>query len=46
MRYDILELIAANRIVELSAHMAENEALARIIEPIIAARLNLTDRML
>ena len=46
VRHDILQLIAANRIDELSGLMAENEALARIIKPIIAGRLNLTDRVL
>lgn len=46
VRLDALQLIAANRLDELAELEAREPALAAQIAPIIAARLNLTDRVL
>ena len=45
-RMDALSLIAANRLDELEQLKAQDPALAKILQPIIANRLNLTDRVL
>ncbi|WP_371227760.1 serine/threonine protein kinase [Roseovarius sp. 2305UL8-3] len=45
-RMDILTLIATNRLDELEQLQAGDEALAAELKPIIAERLNLTDRIL
>jgi len=44
IRQDILDLVAMNRIPELSPLMASDSEMAGIITPIIEARLNLSDR--
>ncbi len=46
LREDALALVAANRLDELELMMAGDTALAEILKPIIAGRLNLTDRVL
>ena len=43
---DALSLIAANRLDELAELTAADPALAETIAPIVAHRLNLTDRVL
>lgn len=45
-RMDALQLIATNRLDELAQMQASDPALSRTLKPIIAERLNLTDRML
>ncbi|MRU16078.1 serine/threonine protein kinase [Roseovarius sp. A21] len=45
-RMDALTLIATNRLDELEQLRAQNPALAETLAPIIAKRLNLTDRVL
>ncbi|MEO0751538.1 MAG: phosphotransferase [Pseudomonadota bacterium] len=45
LRMDVLQLIAANRLDELEVAMVAEPALAEALAPIIAARLNLTDRV-
>jgi hypothetical protein len=45
-RMDALELIAANRLDELAQLQEREPELAKTLAPIIAARLNLTDRVL
>ena len=45
-RMDALTLIATNRLDELEQMMANEPDLAEVLKPIIAARLNLTDRVL
>ncbi|WP_336098111.1 phosphotransferase [Roseovarius sp. CH_XMU1461] len=45
-RMDALSLIAANRLDELAELTAADPALAETIAPIVAQRLNLTDRVL
>ncbi|MCV6597554.1 MAG: serine/threonine protein kinase [Mangrovicoccus sp.] len=44
IRQDVLDLIAMNRIPELTPLMAQDADLASILAPIIAYRLNLSDR--
>lgn len=44
VRLDILDRIAMNQIPELSPLLARDPALAAIVEPIVAGRLNLSDR--
>jgi len=46
MREDALQLVAANRLDELEMLTASDPELALIMGPIIAERLNLTDRVL
>ncbi|MFK7939719.1 MAG: serine/threonine protein kinase [Roseovarius sp.] len=46
VRLDVLQLIATNRLDELAEMQAKDPALAEAIKPLIAQRLNLTDRML
>ena len=43
-RLDILSLIAMNQMTELDAALSGDPELARIVQPIAAARLNFTDR--
>ncbi|UXX82678.1 serine/threonine protein kinase [Roseovarius pelagicus] len=43
-REDVLHLIAANRLDELQMLIAADSELATVLRPIIASRLNLTDR--
>jgi len=45
-RLDVLQLIATNRLDELAAMLESEPTLGDQIKPLIAARLNLTDRML
>jgi hypothetical protein len=45
-RMDVLQLIATNRLDELTELQARDPALADTLKPLIAERLNLTDRML
>ncbi len=45
-RLDALELVAANRLDELALLQEGEPALSNALKPIIAARLNLTDRVL
>ncbi len=45
-RDDLLTLVATNRTDELEAALAREPALAATLRPIIAGRLNLTDRLL
>jgi len=45
-RMDVLTLIAANRLEELDALRKTDPALAELLDPILVARLNLTDRVL
>ncbi|MBZ8118493.1 serine/threonine protein kinase [Roseovarius sp. LXJ103] len=45
-RMDILSLIAANRLDELAELSAADPTLAPVLKPLIANRLNLTDRVL
>jgi hypothetical protein len=45
-RQDVLQLIATNRLDELELLVSADPDLAEAIRPIIAARLNLTDRIL
>lgn len=45
-RLDVLHLIATNRLDELAQLQADDPGLAQQIAPLVAARLNLTDRML
>ena len=44
LREDALALVAANRLDELEVMLAGDPGLARVLRPIIAGRLNLTDR--
>ncbi|MEM7732384.1 MAG: phosphotransferase [Pseudomonadota bacterium] len=44
-RLDVLQLIAANRLDDLNALLAGETELAELVGPIVAARLNLTDRV-
>ncbi len=44
LRRDLLALVAENRVAEVDPLLAEDPATARIMAPIIAGRLNLTDR--
>lgn len=46
VRDDILHLIAANRVEELEQVMVKEPDLADMLAPVIAGRLNLTDRVL
>ncbi len=46
IRDDALNLIATNRLDELALLQADDPALAKDLKPIIAGRLNLTDRVL
>ena len=46
LREDALNLIATNRLDELALLQESDPALAEILKPIIAGRLNLTDRVL
>jgi hypothetical protein len=43
-RLDVLSLIAMNQMTELDAALAGDRELARVVQPIAAARLNFTDR--
>lgn len=43
-RLDALQLVAANRLDELAQLQRREQALAKSLAPIVAARLNLTDR--
>ena len=45
-RTDLLQLVAGNRLDELAQLMRDDPALAARMQPIIDARLNLTDRVL
>ncbi len=45
-RMDALQLVATNRLDELAQLQADDPALAATLKPIVAARLNLTDRVL
>lgn len=45
-RLDVLQLIAANRLDELAELEAHEPALGKVLEPLVAQRLNLTDRIL
>ncbi len=45
-RMDALHLVAANRLDELALLQERDAALAETLKPIVAARLNLTDRVL
>lgn len=45
-RMDALQLVAANRLDELEELQQADPALAELLRPIVAARLNLTDRVL
>jgi hypothetical protein len=45
-RMDALQLIATNRLDELEQLCASEPGLSRVLKPIIAQRLNLTDRIL
>ncbi len=45
-RMDALQLVATNRLDELEVLQASDPDLATVLKPIIAARLNLTDRVL
>ncbi|RBI71567.1 serine/threonine protein kinase [Roseovarius sp. TE539] len=45
-RLDALQLVASNRLEELEAMMTADPALAESLRPVIAKRLNLTDRVL
>lgn len=44
VRDDLLELIATNRLDELEQLRGDDPALEAVLKPIVAARLNLTDR--
>lgn len=46
LRDDALALVATNRLDELALLQADDAALAETLKPIIAGRLNLTDRVL
>lgn len=46
LRQDLLSLIATNRTDELDAALKDEPGLATILRPLVAARLNLTDRHL
>lgn len=46
LRQDLLTLIASNRTDELDAALAREPELAHTLKPLIANRLNLTDRLL
>jgi len=46
LRLDALELVAANRLDELAALRLADPTLAETLRPIVAARLNLADRVL
>ena len=46
LRDDVLALVATNRLDELALLQADDAALAETLKPIIAGRLNLTDRVL
>lgn len=46
VREDLLVLVATNRIEEVEAHMADDPALEAVMSPILAGRLNLSDRRL
>ena len=46
LRDDVLALVATNRLDELALLQADDVALAETLKPIIAGRLNLTDRVL
>ncbi|MEO0772964.1 MAG: serine/threonine protein kinase, partial [Pseudomonadota bacterium] len=45
VRLDALQLIAANRLDELELLMDREPELRAVLEPIVATRLNLTDRV-
>ncbi|SFA98724.1 serine/threonine protein kinase [Poseidonocella pacifica] len=45
-REDLLELIAMNRLDELEAILTHDPEMRAVVEPIVAERLNLTDRRL
>lgn len=45
-REDVLVLVAANRLDELDLLQRQEPGLAPVLKPIVAARLNLTDRVL
>jgi hypothetical protein len=44
VRTDLLDLIATNRLDELDQLRGDDPALAQVLHPIVAGRLNLTDR--
>jgi len=46
LREDVLALIAMNRLDEIEVMLSAEPELAEVVQPIIAARLNLTDRIL
>ena len=46
LRWDVLQLVATNRLDELEVLTAAEPDLAEMMKPIIAGRLNLTDRVL
>ncbi len=46
LREDLLTLIATNRIDELNRALKQDPALTEILDPLIAGRLNLSDRVL
>ena len=46
VRTDLLELIATNRLEELDQLRGGDAALKAVLDPIVAGRLNLTDRRL
>jgi len=46
IRHDALQLVATNRLDELASLTAADPALAHALKPIVADRLNLTDRVL
>ncbi|SEL58407.1 serine/threonine protein kinase [Roseovarius azorensis] len=46
LRMDALSLVAANRLSEVQEMMRREPDLAEVLQPILAARLNLTDRVM
>jgi hypothetical protein len=46
LREDVLQLIAANRLDDLEALLTREPELRGVVDPIVARRLNLTDRVL
>ena len=46
LREDLLQLVAANRLDELDMALAAEPGLVEVMQPIIAGRQNLTDRIL
>ena len=46
LREDVLQLVAANRLDDLEALLTREPELRGVVDPIVARRLNLTDRVL